>query len=511
VSNIGSTGAAGEPDQLDDGVRVPLVTAIIPDTDVVPLLPEPLAAGEALAAVTGSIPVVAEPALAMPISSPTTGAIPLVPTIAGTTAGEITAPGAIPRSVQAAASWSWRLLLIGAFALAVGWLFSHLTPLIVPVAMALLVALLLLPVRNFFADKFHLSRKAAVAASILGSLVVIAALVWFAFRQVYAVLPDLAGQVVQGVNEIRNWIDQSSLNISNAQFDQAWAEIQSNITSTDNISTAISGALGAVGTIRHVFTGALLLVFCTIFFLADGRTIWTWVVNLLPVTAREKVHQAARRGAVTLSAYVRTQILVAAIDGVGIGLGMLFFVPSFALPIGVLVFIGSAIPVLGAIITGSIASIVVLVSRGWVMALIMLGIVLLVQQLESHILLPFLMGQAVSLHPVAVVLAVVGGSMVAGLAGALFAVPLVAMANTMVQYLFGVDKFPELGTMDHVPLLRRPKLEETFAVLQDSLRRVGRKQTHDDEASEGAVSTFELDVDDDDVIGGAGVVKEGEM
>jgi hypothetical protein len=143
----------------------------------------------------------------------------------------------------------------------------------------------------------------------------------------------------------------------------------------------------------------------------------------------------------------------------------------------------------------------------------MLGIVLLVQQLESSILLPFLMGQAVSLHPVAVVLAVTGGSMVAGLAGALFAVPLVAVANTVVQYLFGVDKFPELGTQDHVPLLRRPKIEQTLAVLQDSLRRVRHRDgDHTDQHSdEEYVDTLGLDDDDDDVVAGAATVAEGEV
>jgi predicted PurR-regulated permease PerM len=351
----------------------------------------------------------------------------------------------------------------------------------------------------------------------VGSLLLITAIVWFAFRQVFTVFPELAGQVVIGVNEIRNWADGPPLNISNAQFDETWSQIQGQLTNSENwdFQNLVGGARGAASTVGSVVTGFILLVFCTIFFLLDGRTIWTWMVNLLPVTAREKVHQAARRGAVTLSAFVRTQILVAAVDGVGIGLGMLFFVPNFALPIGALVFIGSAIPILGAIITGTLASIIVLVARGWVSALIMLGIVLLVQQLESSILLPFLMGQAVSLHPVAVVLAVTGGSMVAGIAGALFAVPLVAVANTVVQYLFGVDKFPELGTRDHVPLLRRPKIEETFAVLQGSLRRVGRR-LHDDEADETYESHFvldeePLDQDDDDVVAGAATVPEGEM
>jgi len=465
------------------GVALPLVTAVIPDTDVVSVALTPDAVAN-----TGPVPIVAPPATAL---------------------SEVTAPGAIPRSVQAAASWSWRLLLIGAFAVAIVWVLSHVATLVIPMVMALLVALLLLPVRNFLVERWHFKRGPAVATAILGSLIVIGLIVWFAFRQIFSALPDLFGQVVLGVNQIRNWLDGPPLNISNEQFDQAWYQVQTQITSGDTIQTALGHALGAFGTIQSLLTGFVVLIFCSIFFLADGRTIWTWMVNLLPVTAREKVHQAARRGAVTLSAYVRTQILVAGVDGLGIGLGMLFFVPNFALPIGALVFIGSAIPILGAIITGSIATIIVLVARGWVSALIMLLIVLAVQQLESSILLPFLMGHAVSLHPVAVALAVAGGSMVAGLAGALFAVPLIAVANTVIQYLFGIDKFPDLGTHDHVPLLRRPKIEQTMAVLHGPLRHLGRHRS--DEAGDEAREPFVLDENDDDVVAGAGAVAEGQF
>jgi len=499
VANLDETQALGwvEPAcaECDAGIdepngmfAMPLVTAVIPDTDVVSVAVAP----EAVA--TGQVPIVSPPAT--PLS-------------------EVTSPGAIPRSVQAAAAWSWRLLLIGAFAVAVVWILSHIATLIIPMVMALLVALLLLPVRNFLVDRVHMGRKAAVATAILGSIAVISVMVWFAFRQVYAVLPDLASQVIAGVGEIRNWLDGPPLNISTDQFDATWAGIQSQITGSANIGNTLSTAMGAVGTVQSVLTGLVVLVFCSIFFLADGRTIWTWMVNLLPVTVREKVHQAARRGAVTLSAYVRTQILVAAIDGTGIGLGMLFFVPNFALPIGVLVFIGSSIPILGAIITGSVAAIVVLVAHGWVQALIMLGIVLLVQQLESSILLPILMGHAVSLHPVAVALAVAGGSMVAGLGGALFAVPLVAVVNTVVQYLFGVDKFPELGTHDHVPLLRRPEFEQTMSVLHMPILRRNRKGHHDDEhprdTDDGIFIGHDLDREDDDVVAKAGVVSEGQF
>ncbi|MCL1801831.1 MAG: AI-2E family transporter, partial [Promicromonosporaceae bacterium] len=380
--------------------------------------------------------------------------------------------GAIPPAVQAAAAWSWRLLLIGAAIVATGWVLSRLTTIIIPVAMAVLVAVLLLPVRNVLQAKLSLGKKAAVAVTIVGSLLIISALMYFTFRQIYLVFPDFINQIVAGVNEVRNWVSGPPLNISNAQFDETWYQIQGYLTTGENLQSVLSGTIGAMGTVGNIFTMLMIMIFSSVFFLADGRTIWAWLINLLPVTARERAHQAGRRGAVTLSAYVRTKILVALVDGLGIGLGMLFFVPAFALPIGVLVFFFSAVPIFGAIVSGIIASILVLVSQGWVAALIMGVIVLLVQQTESSILLPLLLGKTVSLHPVAVVLAVTGGVMVAGLAGAIFAVPLVAVINTMVQYLFGNDKFPHLGEADHIPLLRRPDIGETVAGWQDQIRRV---------------------------------------
>jgi predicted PurR-regulated permease PerM len=126
-----------------------------------------------------------------------------------------------------------------------------------------------------------------------------------------------------------------------------------------------------------------------------------------------------------------------------------------AVPLGTLVFVGSFIPIVGAITTGAVAVLVALVAQGPVVALLMLAVVLLVQQVEGHVLQPFLMGHAVSLHPVAVLLAVTAGSMAAGIVGALFAVPIAAVLNTVVLYLHGHDKFPHLGTDDHVTLRKR--------------------------------------------------------
>jgi predicted PurR-regulated permease PerM len=126
---------------------------------------------------------------------------------------------------------------------------------------------------------------------------------------------------------------------------------------------------------------------------------------------------------------------VASIDALGIGLGAFFLGLPLVIPISVLVFLGSFIPVVGAVVTGALAVFVALIYNGWVTAVIMLGIVLLVQQIEGHVLQPLIMGTAVKVHPLAVVLAVAAGSLLAGIPGALFAVPLVAVLNVMVSYI----------------------------------------------------------------------------
>lgn len=357
----------------------------------------------------------------------------------------------VPLSVRAAASWSWRVLLIAAAVAAFLWLLAALKTIVVPVAIALLVTILLAPVRRTL-QRWHLSKGLATALSILGLIVLVGGLVTLAGTSIVSGFQDLADQAVEGFRQFTTWLAEGPLKLDAQQLSEYGQQLQSSLVESSGL---VSGALGAATTVGHVFVGALIALFCTIFFLLDGRTIWTWLVNLLPVRARENVHQAGRRGLVTLSAYVRTQILVAFVDAVGIGVGSVFFVPALALPIGILVFVGSFVPIIGAIVTGAIATAVVLVAKGWIAALIMLGIVLLVQQAESHILQPFLMGHAVSLHPVAVVLVVAAGSLAAGIVGALFAVPLAAVLNTVLLYFHGHDKFPELGTEDHLPLLRK--------------------------------------------------------
>lgn len=370
--------------------------------------------------------------------------------------------------VQRAAAWSWRLLVIAACVTVVVAAVAYLKLVVVPVAVALLLAVLLAPLASWLQRRLRLGRAAASGIAVVALVVVVLGLLVLAGRSVVLGIAELWDQAQQGVDQLLDWLAEGPLQLSTDNL-ESWIE-QARETASANSDTLVAGALHATVTVGHVLAGAVITLFCTFFFLLDGRTIWSWVVGLLPRGSREHVHQAGRRGLVTLGAYTRTQILVAAVDAVGIGVGAAILQLPLALPLAILVFLGSFIPIVGAVVTGSVAVLVALVTQGPVVALVMLAIVLAVQQLEGHVLQPFLMGHAVSLHPVAVLLAVAAGSFMAGILGALFAVPLVAVLNTVVLYLHGHDKFPQLGHDDHVVVRPRahPVLDRAIAQMAEA-------------------------------------------
>jgi predicted PurR-regulated permease PerM len=229
-------------------------------------------------------------------------------------------------------------------------------------------------------------------------------------------------------DQINNWIDQAQQSAS------------------ANSSRLVSGALGVASTAADVGSGLFIALFSTFFFLSTGDRIWRFVVSLFPRNARPRVDGAAVRAWATLTAYVRATVIVAAVDAIGIGAAAAILGVPLAVPIAVLVFLGAFVPIVGAFVTGVVAVLVALVSKGFVVALIMLGAVILVQQLEAHVLQPFLLGRAVEVHPLAVILSIGAGVLVAGIIGALFAVPLVAVGHVVAQYLREQPPEPQQGS-----------------------------------------------------------------
>lgn len=194
--------------------------------------------------------------------------------------------------------------------------------------------------------------------------------------------------------------------------------------------------VGEVGSaLGHVLAGFFISLFATYFFLADGERIWSWMVRLAPRVARERVDSSGRVAWISLVQFVRATVVVALVDAIGIAVGAAILDVPFVLAIGVLVFLGAFVPMIGATIAGSVAILVALVDQGPLTALLMLAVVVGVQQLEGHILQPFLLGRWVSVHPLGVIVAIACGVLVAGIAGALVAVPLAAAANAVVLHL----------------------------------------------------------------------------
>lgn len=398
------------------------------------------------------------------------------------TEAPLPATSPVPPSIRAAASWSWRLLLIGAALAVLLWLLNELKVVVVPIAVALLLTVLLAPFVGWLDRHTRLPRVAAVAICVVTMVVFVAGLVTLAARSIIKGIGELGDQASKGIDQLTDWLATGPLQLTTDDITKYVDTIRESMSSSN--SGLVSGALHATTTVGHVAAGALIALFCTFFFLLDGRTIWSWVVGLLPRGSREHVHQAGRRGLVTLGAYTRTQILVAAVDAFGIGLGAALLGVPLALPLAVLVFLGSFVPIVGAVVTGSVAVLVALVANGPGNALLMLAVVVLVQQIEGHGLQPFLMGHAVSLHPVAVLLSVAAGSFVAGIVGALFAVPIAATVNTVVLYLHGHDKFPQLGRDDHVPVRGRghPVLDRAIAQVAEAEMEAEATQAADEEA-----------------------------
>lgn len=344
----------------------------------------------------------------------------------------VDAKDSVTAPVRIAAAWSWRVLVIIAAVGVVGWLLSHVTSVLIPVLLAALLAGLLSPAVRWLRSKGFPSALAAITVE-LGLILVVLGLLALAGQQMILGLTQLSDNVVAGFQQVVGMLEDSPLNLSTDNINQ-WVGDLGN-TLKDNSGTIFSGALTFGSTAGNIATGTIIMLFVLLFFLKDGEGIWLFLVKLFPRRSRAAVNGAGRRGWISLAQYVRIQVFVAFVDAVGIGLGAFFLGVPLALPIGVLVFLASFIPIVGAVLTGAVAVLVALVAVSPLTALAMLAVVLIVQQVESNILQPLIMGKAVSLHPVAVFLAVASGSVLFGIAGALFSVPLMAMLNTIIRYL----------------------------------------------------------------------------
>ncbi|MGC5615983.1 AI-2E family transporter [Georgenia sp. Z1491] len=318
-----------------------------------------------------------------------------------------------------------------------------LSSVLIPSAVAILLTGLLMPLQVLLNHRLRLPRMAAAALTILITLAFLAGIGTLVGTQLAEGVGEVGELASLQVQDIVNAIAGSSLPVDAAQvqsaMDQATTWLQ------ENSSTIASSAIGVGTGAAGVLIGALLCLIATFFFLAEGDRLGTWAIMRLPRQWHERAYEASRRGWVTVGTYTKTQALVAAVDALGIGIGAAILGVPFVIPLTVLTFVLCFIPVVGAVVSGALFVLVALGSEGLTAAIIMLVIVVGVQQLESNLLQPVLMGKAVDIHPIVVLLGVAAGSYIMGLVGALFAVPAIATANTIASYLGGRDPFPGLA------------------------------------------------------------------
>ncbi|MDP9433483.1 MAG: AI-2E family transporter [Actinomycetota bacterium] len=337
-----------------------------------------------------------------------------------------------PWLLRAAAGWSWRILIIALAVVLLLRLAAELRLLVLSMVAALLLAALLFPVFRAVL-RVGLPRGVSAAITVLGFVVVLGLLLTFVGSSTMAQFDELQASVGTGVTQVRDWLVNGPVNMRPDRLDNLRADFTEQLNR--NRSRLATGAIAGAAAAATLATGTLLALFGTFFFLFDGPRIWAWVVRLFVPDVRHRVDGAGAAAWATVTGYIRGTMLVAAFDAVFIGVALLLVGVPLVMPLAVLTFIGGFIPIAGALMAGIVAILVALVSKGVVAALIIAGVVVLVQQVEGNVLQPLVLSQSVSLHPLAIIIAITAGGTLAGIPGAIVAVPTVAVVNRVGNYL----------------------------------------------------------------------------
>ncbi len=327
----------------------------------------------------------------------------------------------------------WRFLLIVAAIYVVARLVVWMHIVVVPVAIALLLSGLLAPAVGWLV-RHRVPRWPATFGVLVGGIAALGGVLFFVVNAFVAGLPDLQAQLTQSYGSIARVLAGPPFNISVGRLSDLSGRVAQAIASGGALTTAV--------TIGEIGAGLALALFSLIYFLHDGPQIWRFLLGAVPERHRSRVDTAGARAFAALVGYTRATIAVAFGDAVGIGLGLVVVGVPLVVPLSALVFLAAFVPTIGAVVSGAVAVLVALVTKGLFPALIVLGVVIAVQQLEGNVLQPLLLGRAVALHPLAVVLSVAAGAVAAGVVGALLAVPLLAVLNAGIRSLRAPDEPP---------------------------------------------------------------------
>ncbi|MFN2477854.1 MAG: AI-2E family transporter [Pseudonocardiaceae bacterium] len=357
----------------------------------------------------------------------------------GPTSASRDAAAAVPYPLRVAGAVSWRMLAVAGLIVVLGYVVIALRQVVIPVAVALLLTALLGPVVDWLTRR-RVSRGLATLVVLVTGLALIGGLLGFVIQAFINGLPALQIQIANSVQQIRMWLQHPPFGLPPVNLQNLLDSLSRSVA--NNRYAITSGALSTALTVGQYVTGAALALFTLIYFLYGGRSMWLFLLGAVPGPVRDRVDLAGQRSFASLVGFIRATALVAVVDAVGIGIGLVAVGAPLVVPLAALTFLAAFIPVVGAVVSGVVAVLVVLVTNGPVPALIVLAVVIGVQQLEGNVMQPLLMGRAVELNGVAVVLAVAVGSVVAGIAGALLSVPVLAVLNAGIRALISGNPEP---------------------------------------------------------------------
>jgi predicted PurR-regulated permease PerM len=356
----------------------------------------------------------------------------------------------VPWGLDLAAAWAWRLIVISVATYAMFRLVVFFAELTIPLVVAILITALGAPIVSLL-ERAGIRRGLAAGLFVIGLLALVVTMLVLAGQQVASGAHDLASQVSDGLGKIEEWLKTGPLDLTDSQINDYIQNAQDKLAEQAKSGEVLSQATHLGSALGHVVAGLFIVLFATFFFLADGARIWAWAVRIAPRAARARVDSSGRVAWISLTQFVRATVIVAITDAVGVMVAASVLRVQFVFAIGVLVFLGAFIPIVGAFVAGTVAVLVAFVDHGVVIALVMLACVVAVQQIESHILQPFLMGRFVAIHPLGIIVAIAAGILIAGIAGALVAVPFAAAANAVVQHLASeteIGEDPEVALED---------------------------------------------------------------
>ncbi|MFF3737335.1 AI-2E family transporter [Streptomyces sp. NPDC002566] len=358
---------------------------------------------------------------------------PVPPT--GRTGGGTSGPGAaqprVPGLLRLAAAYAWRLIAVGVVVQAVFSVLGQFHRITVAVFLGLVVTAVLRPVADLLARL--LPRPLAVAVALVAGIALVLGVLALVGETVAGQRAGLEKEFVSGIDRIEHRLERPPFRLDPGALDDVQSRIGKLLSS--HRSTVISTALSGASRLLEVLTVLALAVFCAVFFTHSGDRQWRWFCAQIPSAGRERVSVAGGAAWQTFTGYTHGILLVAATNAVLVGIALAALRVPLAVPLALLEFFAAFIPLIGSPIALAVAAVVALASKGVLTAVLVVVLIVVIGQIEGHVLHPVVMSWAVRLHPVVVALSVVGGAVAAGVVGAVVAVPLVAVAWSVLQAL----------------------------------------------------------------------------